>query len=305
MRRIETMKLPEAYREISLKNVKLLRRGKVRDIFDLGERLLIVASDRISAFDVVLPNAIPYKGRVLNSISSFWFKKLQDVIPNHFISDDPVEFFLPMTDKEKQILEGRSSLVQKGKMIEVECVVRGYLDGSGWKSYKQTGKLFDIDMPSSLRQGEKLPEPVFTPTTKAQSGHDEYIGFNQVKNLLGVETARYLMEKSLELYSRAFTYCYERGMILADTKFEFTYINDEIKLADEIFTPDSSRFWNRETYKPGGPQPSYDKQYIRDWLETQDWDKTSPAPSLPQPVIERSVEKYLEVYERVTGKSLV
>lgn len=299
------MELPEAKREIQLTNVKLLRRGKVRDIFDLGNLLLMVATDRISAFDVVLPNAIPYKGKVLSSISSFWFRKTKSVIPSHFITDDVQEFPVKLSDEEKKVLAGRSMLVQKGKMIEVECVVRSYLDGSGWRSYEETGKLFDIPVPKGLKQGDKLPEPLFTPTTKAQSGHDEYIGISQIKNSIGEEQVNYLIEKSMDLYNMASRFVYERGLILADTKFEFTMIDGEVKLADEIFTPDSSRFWDLESYRPGGSQPGFDKQYIRDWLLTQDWDKTPPAPSLPKKVIERSVEKYLEVYRRVTGLSLV
>jgi phosphoribosylaminoimidazole-succinocarboxamide synthase len=299
------MKLPEAHREISLQDVKLLRRGKVRDIFDLGKNLLLIASDRISAFDVVLPNAIPYKGMVLNSLSSFWFRKTKDIIPNHFVTDDVHAFPLELSSAESDLLQGRSSLVKRGRMIEIECVVRGYLDGSGWRSYEKTGLLFDLPLPRDLKQGNKLPEPLFTPTTKAQSGHDEYVSFSQVKNELGEELSEFLKDKSLELYQTASQYVYERGLILADTKFEFTEIDGQIVLADEIFTPDSSRFWDRDTYKPGGAQPSFDKQYIRDWLSAQDWDKTPPAPSLPQDVIERSVEKYLEVYKRITGKSMV
>jgi phosphoribosylaminoimidazole-succinocarboxamide synthase len=298
------MKLPEAYKEISLKNAELLRRGKVRDIFDLGDKLLIVASDRISAFDVVLPNAIPYKGKVLNSISAFWFRKLKDIIPSHFITDDVNEFPIELTSDEKDMLDGRSSLVHKGRMIDVECVVRGCLDGSGWRCYEQTGMLFDISLPSGLKQGDKLPEPLFTPTTKARSGHDEPVSFSQVKEKIGAERAEYLRKKSIDLYMRAYDFAYERGLILADTKFEFTEVGGEILLADEIFTPDSSRFWDREAHKPGGPQSSFDKQFIRDWLETRDWDKTPPAPSLPRSVIEKSVEKYLEVYRKITGKSL-
>jgi phosphoribosylaminoimidazole-succinocarboxamide synthase len=298
------MTLPKAYKEITLKNVNLIRRGKVRDLFDLGDKILMVASDRISAFDVVLPNAIPYKGMVLNSISAFWFNKFGDIMPGHLVTVAVKDFPFDMTEDEERMLEGRSSLVRKGQMIEVECVVRGFLDGSGWKSYKKSGKLFDIPLPDGLKQGDKLPEPLFTPTTKAQSGHDEYINFDQVRKKMGAETAEYLKSKSIELYNKAYSYAYERKLILADTKFEFTNIDGKICLADEIFTPDSSRFWDRETYKPGGPQPSYDKQYIRDWLETQVWDKTPPAPSLPQNVIEKSVEKYLEVYNKITGNSL-
>jgi phosphoribosylaminoimidazole-succinocarboxamide synthase len=209
-----------------------------------------------------------------------------------------------MSGEEKEMLKGRSSLVYKGEMVDVECVVRGYLDGSGWKSYKQTGKLFDIPLPPGLRQGDKLPEPLFTPTTKAQSGHDEPVSFSQVKNEIGEEKAEYLKGKSIELYRTAFEFADKKGLVLADTKFEFTIVDNEIRLADEIFTPDSSRFWDKAAYKPGGPQPSYDKQYIRDWLSGQDWDKTPPAPELPEDIIERSVEKYLEVYRKITGRKL-
>ncbi len=299
------MAFVEAYREIKLQNIDLFKRGKVRDIFDLGENMLMVASDRISAFDVVLPNAIPHKGAVLNSISDFWFNKTRGIIKNHIITSSVDEFNLPLTNDERKILRGRSSLVRKGDMIEVECVVRGYLDGSGWRSYRDTGKLFDISLPGGLKQGDKLPEPLFTPTTKASSGHDESISFDQVVKQVGRDVADFVKNKSIDLYNMAHEEVYQKGLILADTKFEFTYIDGEIRLADEIFTPDSSRYWDRESYKPGGPQPSFDKQYIRDWLSEQDWDKTPPAPELPPEVIEKSVEKYLEVYKRVTGTSLV
>lgn len=298
------MKETKAYSEIHLRDAKLLRRGKVRDIFDLGSNLLIVATDRISAYDVVLPDAIPYKGKVLNTISSFWFRKTQEIIPNHLVSDDVERFPLELSADEKELLEKRSSLVRKGAMIDVECVVRGYLDGSGWRSYEKTGKLFDISVPSGLKQGDRFSAPLFTPTTKAQNGHDEYMSFSQMKDTLGDELALFLKEKSIELYTTSFDFIYERGLILADTKFEFAMIDGEVTLADEIFTPDSSRFWDRATYKPGGPQPSFDKQYIRDWLSAQRWDKTPPAPSLPQEIIEKSVEKYLEACRRVTGDDL-
>jgi phosphoribosylaminoimidazole-succinocarboxamide synthase len=298
------MKLPKAYREISLKHAGLLRRGKVRDIFDLGEHLLLVASDRVSAFDVVLPTAIPYKGRVLNSISAFWFRKTREIVPNHFVSDDPAEFPFEMTSGERDMLAGRSSLVRKGEMVDVECVVRGYLDGSGWKSYAGTGKLFDIPLPAGLRQGDRLPEPLFTPTTKAKSGHDESITFSDMKDRIGTDLAVTLRDRSVELYDFAAMSVYDRGVIIADTKFEFTMLDGSVHLADEIFTPDSSRFWDREAWKPGGSQPSFDKQYIRDWLETQTWDKTPPAPALPDSVVEQSVKKYLEAYRRITGQKL-
>jgi len=299
------MDLPKAYREIQLPGIILFARGKVRDIFDLGDTLLMAASDRISAFDVVLPNAIPYKGAVLNSISAFWFKKTEGIIKSHFISDDVDSFQIDINEEAKAMLRGRSSLVRKGAMIDVECVVRGFLDGSGWRSYRDTGKLFDIPLPPGLKQGDRLPEPLFTPTTKAKSGHDEYISFEQVKNKIGTELAEYLKSKSIELYNLAYSQVYDKGLIIADTKFEFTMIDGEVVLADEIFTPDSSRYWDREAHKPGGSQSSFDKQYIRDWLSEQDWDKTPPAPSLPDIVIEKSVEKYLEVYRKVTGQSIL
>lgn len=295
----------KTYKEINLKNIKLSRKGKVRDIFDLRDKLLIVASDRISAFDVVLPNTIPYKGRILNSLSVFWFKKLNSITPNHFITDNVNEFPIELTSDEKEMLSGRSSLVQKGKIIEIECVVRGYLDGSGWRYYEKRGKLFETTLPSGLKQGDKLPEPLFTPATKAQTGHDENITFARMKNIIGVELSIYLKDRSIELYNKAHSHALEKGLILADTKFEFAVINDVVKLADEIFTPDSSRFWDVDTYNPGGPQPCFDKEFIRDWLKAQDWDKTPPAPSLPQDIIEKSTEKYLEAYKRIVGKDLV
>lgn len=299
-----TMKLPEAYEEINIESLKLLRRGKVRDIFDLGENLLLVASDRISAFDVVLPTTIPYKGKVLSSISSFWFDKTKKVIKNHLVTDDVKEYPCPLSVQEKDLLRGRSMLVKKGEMVEVECVVRGYLDGSGWRSYKATGDLFDIPLPAGMKQGDRLPEPLFTPTTKAVTGHDENISFAEVKRTVGDDLAEYLRKKSMELYQTASSFVYEKGLILADTKFEFTVVDGEVLLADEVFTPDSSRYWDRETYRPGGPQPSFDKQFIRDWLDSQDWDKTPPAPPLPQEVVEKSVGKYLEVYKKVTDRDL-
>jgi len=299
------MGLPVAYREINLKKLPLLKRGKVRDIFDLGNRLLMVASDRVSAFDVVLPNAIPYKGKVLNTISAHWFKKTKGIIKNHLITDEVEEFNIDITEDEKEVLKGRSSLVRKGKMIEVECVVRGYLDGSAWRSYRETGRMFDIPLPGGMKQGDRLPEPLFTPTTKAKSGHDEPITFGEMQKMLGEELARYLRLKSIELYNIAHDEVFEKGLILADTKFEFTFIDGEVRLADEIFTPDSSRYWDRESHKPGGPQPSFDKQYIRDWLELQDWDKTPPAPVLPEEVVKKSMELYLEACRRITGRDII
>jgi phosphoribosylaminoimidazole-succinocarboxamide synthase len=265
----------------------------------------MVASDRVSAFDVVLPNAIPYKGKVLNTISAHWFNKTKGIIKNHLITDEVEEFDIDITEDEKEVLKGRSSLVRKGKMIEVECVVRGYLDGSAWRSYRETGRMFDIPLPGGMKQGDRLPEPLFTPTTKAKTGHDEPITFGEMQKMLGEELASYLRAKSIELYNMAHDEVFEKGLILADTKFEFTIIDGEVHLADEIFTPDSSRYWDRESYKPGGPQPSFDKQYIRDWLELQKWDKTPPAPILPEEVVRKSMELYLEACRRITGRDII
>lgn len=289
------------YKQINLKNAKLFKRGKVRDIFDLGDKLLMVATDRVSAFDVVLPDAIPCKGKILNSISVYWFKSLESIIPNHFITANVNEFPIALNSDEKTMLNQRSSLVEKGKIIEIECVVRGYLAGSGWQNYKETGKLLDVPLPTDLEQGSKLPEPLFTPATKSYSGHDLNITFAQTKNKVGSWLAQYLKEKSVELYQMAHDYLYKEGLILADTKFEFAIIDDKIKLVDELLTPDSSRFWDKVSYVPGKSQLNFDKQYIRDYLISQKWDKTPPAPQLPQCVIEKSTEKYLEAYKKIIG----
>jgi len=289
------------YTTIDLKNIKLFKRGKVRDIFDLGDKLLMVATDRVSAFDVVLPDAIPHKGKILNLISAYWFKKLDNISPNHFITANVNEFPVELSSAEKTMLSQRSSLVEKGKTIEVECVVRGYLAGSGWQTYKETGKLLDITLPGDLKQGSKLPEPLFTPATKSQDGHDINITFAQVKNEVGTWLAQYLKEKSIKLYRIARDYLYEKGLILVDTKFEFAVIDDKIKLVDELLTPDSSRLWDKTGYKPGRPQLNFDKQYIRDYLISQNWDKAPPAPRLPQHIIKKSTEKYLEAYKKTIG----
>ncbi len=289
--------------ETSLPGVPLLARGKVRDVYDAGDRLLIVASDRISAFDYILATGIPDKGRVLTQLSVFWFDFLKDTVPTHFLSSRVDEFPAPLAEYRDQ-LEGRSMLVKRAKMIEIECVARGYLSGSGWKEYRQTGAVCGIPLPEGLRESDRLPEPIFTPATKAQTGHDENIAFETVCALAGKELAERLRDLTLTIYKKAADYALDRGIIIADTKFEFGFVGAELVLADEVLTPDSSRFWPVETYRPGGPQPSYDKQYVRDYLESIRWNKQPPAPALPPGVAERTSEKYKEAYRVLTGRTL-
>jgi phosphoribosylaminoimidazole-succinocarboxamide synthase len=281
----------------------LVVRGKVRDIFDLGDSLLFVASDRISAFDCILGSGIPCKGRVLTQMSLFWFDFLSDVTQNHLLTADVSQYPRKLS-KYKSMLEGRSMIVKKAQMIQVECVARGYLAGSGWKEYQDSGQVCGIPLPNGLCDGDKLPEPLFTPATKAVSGHDVNVSFNYVAGLIGVDLAGQLRDITLDIYNRAAGYALERGIILADTKFEFGFINDELTLADEALTPDSSRFWPADTYRPGGAQMSFDKQYVRNFLETLSWDKRPPAPSLPADVVRKTSEKYQEAYSRLTGKKL-
>jgi phosphoribosylaminoimidazole-succinocarboxamide synthase len=290
--------------ESRLDGVKLLHRGKVRDVYDAGEnRLLIVATDRLSAFDVVLPTPIPDKGRVLTQLSLFWFDLLSKVVPNHLITAC-VDEYPEELKRFRDQLEGRSMLVHKAKMAPVECVARGYLSGSGWKDYKATGALCGIKLPAGLRESDRLPEPIFTPSTKAEVGHDENISFEAAVAAVGAETAAQLKELTLKVYSTAAGYALTKGIILADTKFEFGYVNGTMVLADEVLTPDSSRFWPADQYQPGGPQPSFDKQYVRDWLEAMKWNKQPPAPELPADVAARTTAKYREAYERLVGKPL-
>ena len=281
----------------------LRARGKVRDIFDLGESLLFVASDRISAFDCVLASGIPCKGRVLTQMSLFWFEFLNDVAPSHLLTAD-VSHYPAAIARSGDILEGRSMLVKKAEMIPVECVARGYLAGSGWREYKAEGKVCGIPLPPRLRDGDRLPEPIFTPATKAQTGHDTNVSFADVADLLGGDLAGRLKYLTLEIYRRASSYALERGIILADTKFEFGFVEGQLVLADEVLTPDSSRYWPADKYKAGGPQFSFDKQYVRDYLETLAWDKRPPAPSLPETVIRKTSEKYQEAFSRITGHTL-
>jgi phosphoribosylaminoimidazole-succinocarboxamide synthase len=281
----------------------MVGRGKVRDIYDAGDALLFVASDRISAFDCVLGTGIPCKGRVLTQMSLFWFEFLRDTVPSHLLAADVDQYPSQLADSSA-LLQGRSMLVKKARMIPIECVARGYLAGSGWKEYRAQGTVCGIPLPKNLRDGDRLPEPIFTPAAKAQTGHDENIPFSSVAAQIGDELAERLRDLTLAIYKRAQRYAFERGIILADTKFEFGFVDNELVLADEVLTPDSSRYWPAASYKPGGPQVSFDKQYVRDYLETLAWDKRPPAPALPEEVVKRTSEKYQEAYERITGHAL-
>jgi phosphoribosylaminoimidazole-succinocarboxamide synthase len=285
-------------------DLKLKASGKVRDVYEIDEnQLLFIASDRISAFDYVLATGIPHKGRVLNQISLFWFDFLADVVPNHLITAD-VDKYPASVRKYADQLRGRSMLVRRAEIFPVECIVRGYLSGSGWKEYKATGKVSGIALPAGLQESDALAEPIFTPSTKATSGHDENISFDQMCDIVGVETASHLRDLTLRVYKKAASYARQRGIIIADTKFEFGRTTQGITLADEVLTPDSSRFWPADKYAPGRAQDSYDKQYVRDYLEQIHWDKQPPAPALPVDVARRTSEKYLEAYSQLTGRKL-
>jgi phosphoribosylaminoimidazole-succinocarboxamide synthase len=277
--------------------------GKVRDVYRVDGQLLIVATDRISAFDYILPTGIPDKGRVLTQLSIFWFDFLRQVTPTHFLTAN-VEDYPPALRPFRSQLEGRSMLVKRAQMVEIECVARGYLAGSGWKEYKARGTVCGIPLPAGLRESDRLPEPLFTPSTKAQSGHDENISFDAVCSLVGAELGARLRDLTLEIYSRAAAYAETKGVIIADTKFEFGFVDGELVLGDEVLTPDSSRFWPAETYQPGGPQFSFDKQYVRDYLESIRWNKQPPAPPLPDEVARRTSEKYRQAYRVLTGRTL-
>jgi len=281
--------------------VQLRSRGKVRDMYDLGDSLLMVASDRLSAFDVVLPTPIPDKGRVLTQLSLFWFEKLRDLTPNHVLSATD---FTPALEKYRSQLDGRAIRVRKTEPLPVECVVRGYLSGSGWKDYQASGKVCGIALPTGLQDSSQLPEPIFTPATKATSGHDENISFEQAAQILGGARAERVRELSLEIYRRASNYARERGIILADTKFEFGMLGEELVWIDEALTPDSSRFWPAAEYAPGRSQPSFDKQYVRDYLERIGWNKQAPGPELPVDVVAGTRGKYREGYRLLTGHEL-
>ena len=287
---------------IELSGVKKLRSGKVREVFDLGDTLLFVVSDRISAFDVILPDPIPYKGAVLNQISAFWFRRFSD-IRNHVVTSDFDEFPKELQKFGDQ-LAGRSMIVTKTQPLPVECVVRGYLAGSGWKEYQQSQSVCGIKLPANLKQASQLPEPIFTPATKAETGHDENIDMKRCVEILGEEIADRVKTLSLEIYSRGREHAAQHGIIVADTKFEFGTVNGELLLIDECLTPDSSRFWPVNEYVVGQSPPSFDKQFVRDYLETLDWDKTPPAPRLPEDVIEKTSAKYGEAFRRLTGSEL-
>jgi phosphoribosylaminoimidazole-succinocarboxamide synthase len=290
--------------ESKLDGVKLLARGKVRDVYAIGDdRLLLVATDRLSAFDCVLPTGIPDKGRVLTQMSLFWFDFLRDIVPNHLLTASVEEYPAELKPFANQ-LEGRSMLVRRLEMVDIECVARGYLAGSGWKEYRTEGTVCGIRLPAGLMESSKLPQPIYTPATKAQTGHDENISFEEAARLAGLDVATRLRDLTLSIYSKASEYAATRGIILADTKFEFGFLGGELVLGDEVLTPDSSRFWPAGQYAPGGPQPSFDKQYVRDYLETLTWDKRPPAPPLPPEVAERTAAKYVEAYEKLTGKKL-
>lgn len=276
-------------------DIKFIRSGKVRDIYDLGDSLLMIASDRISAFDVVLPNGIPGKGKLLTQISIYWFRQMEDIIKNHLIATN-VDDYPSQCHKYRDQLEGRSMLVKKAEQLPVECIVRGYLSGSGWKEYQRTGSVCGIKLPDGLKESSRLETPIFTPSTKAEEGHDINISFNETENIVGNEMAAKLRDVSLRIYSNAREIAEKKGIIIADTKFEFGIYDKELMLIDEILTPDSSRFWSVHSYEPGKGQDSYDKQIIRDYLLTLDWDQTYPGPVLPENIVEKAIERYREIY---------
>jgi phosphoribosylaminoimidazole-succinocarboxamide synthase len=294
--------------ETNLTGLTLARRGKVRDVYDLGEHLLIVATDRISAFDYILGSGIPDKGKVLTQLSAFWFGRIADLVPHHLVSID-VNDFPAVTAPHRDVLRGRSMLVRKTDPLPVECVARGFLSGSGWKDYQRTGAVCGIALPAGLREADRLPQTIFTPATKAESGHDENISEAQAADVLGADLVKRLKALTLAIYERGVAHGETRGIIIADTKFEFglvgTGANQELVLIDEVLTPDSSRFWPKADYRPGGSPPSFDKQFVRDYLERIGWNKQPPVPTLPDDVIERTREKYVEAFRRITGAELV
>ncbi len=288
---------------LDLPGIKKVRSGKVREVFDLGDRYLLVASDRLSAFDVIMPNGIPRKGEVLTQISHFWFGQLAGLVPNHLLAgaDDPLPAALQPFAK---LLVRRSMIVKKAEPLAIECIVRGYLSGSGWKEYQKSRTVCGIALPAGLVESAELPEPIFTPSTKAAAGHDENIPFAEAARIIGPELAAEARELSLKIYRAGRDYARQRGIIIADTKFEFGWFEGKLILIDEVMTPDSSRFWPADQYAPGKPQPSFDKQFVRDYLETLAWNKTAPGPRLPDEVVARTAAKYLDAYERLTGRKL-
>ncbi len=288
---------------VNLPGIPKIKSGKVREMFDLGDRLLLVATDRISAFDCIMPNGVPRKGEVLTQISHFWFEKFASFQPNHLLAgpDDPLP---PNLQSFAPTLARRSMVVKKARPLAIECVVRGYLAGSGWKEYRQSQTVCGIKLPAGLTESAELPEPIFTPATKAETGHDENISQAEAEKIVGAEIARQARDASLKLYSTARDYARQRGIVIADTKFEFGLCEGKLILIDEVLTPDSSRFWPADQYQPGRGQPSFDKQFVRDYLETLDWDKTPPAPALPPEVVAKTTQKYLDAFQRLTGRPL-
>ncbi len=293
--------MDKVIRETSLTDVKPFSIGKVRDIYDLDDRLLIIATDRLSAFDVVLPTGIPCKGKILTALSEFWFNFTENIIDNHLITADVNEFPSEL-QKYSDVLAGRSMIVKKAQRIDVECVARAYLAGSAWRAYREKGSICGIKLPPGLKESDKLPEPIFTPTTKAESGHDMEMTQSEVEDMVGSDVAQEIKEKSLRILAAASSEVESKGLILSDTKFEFGFYDGAIILIDEVFTPDSSRFWPMDDYEPGRPQKSFDKQYVRDYLDGLDWDKTPPGPNLPDEVVRRTTQRYFEAYRRITGK---
>ncbi|MDP7530551.1 MAG: phosphoribosylaminoimidazolesuccinocarboxamide synthase [Candidatus Scalindua sp.] len=289
--------------ETSIPYLKLHNKGKVREIFEIDGNLLLVATDRISAFDVILPNGIPHKGKVLTQMSEFWFELIGELTENHLITTS-IDEIDKITEEDRDLLRGRSMLVKKVEVIPVECIVRGYIAGSGWKDYKKNNAICGISLPGDLKESDKLPEPIFTPSTKAESGHDENISFEEAVNITGRELAEEIRQKSIAIYKKASEYALTKGIIISDTKFEWGKYGDKVILIDEVLTPDSSRFWPLESYSPGKPQPSFDKQFVRDYLESCGWDKNPPPPSLPEDIIRTTSEKYLEAYTKLTGKEI-
>jgi phosphoribosylaminoimidazole-succinocarboxamide synthase len=287
-----------------LKTVKLFKKGKVRDIYEVEDKLLIVATDRISAFDVVLNDGIPNKGQVLTGLSSFWFNFTKDIIKNHLITGD-VDQYPKELSKFREVLKSRSMLVKKTQLLPIECIVRGYISGSGWQEYLKTGMVSGVRLPKGLRQSEKLSEPIFTPSTKAEKGHDENISYEKMINIIGQDASRKIKDSCLNIYLKAGKYAESRGIIIADTKMEFGLLNDgDVILIDELLTPDSSRFWDINEYKPGISPPSFDKQFVRDYLISINWNKTPPAPNLPKEIIEKTSDKYVLAFEKITGDKL-
>ena len=293
--------MDDALIKTDLNGLNLFTRGKVRDVYDLDDKLLIVATDRISAYDCIMPNGIPGKGKILTAMSIFWFDMMQDIVGNHLVASE-VDDYPPELQGFREVLDGRSMLVKKADRLDLECVARGYLSGSGWREYKSSGSVCGIRLPEGLRESDRLPQIIFTPATKADSGHDENISFEEAAEIVEMEVLEKLRDLTIAIYKKARDYAQEKGIIIADTKFEFGISDGETILIDEILSPDSSRFWPKDKYRPGGPQDSFDKQFVRDYLDTLDWDKTPPAPELPEDIVRRTLEKYKEAYEQLVGQ---